>query len=161
MLLSRGIKKKKEKKSWQEKLQDKKDLPKVVRITGKMVGKWGTKEGDTVVIPAPIEVDQIMREVPFGRVITINEIRNILARKHNATIACPIATGIFAWVAAHAAEEQREQTGKDITPWWRTLKSNRELNEKYPGGVENQRKLLESEGHKIIKKGKKWIVVYA
>lgn len=45
-------------KSWQEKLADSKDLPKVVKITGKMSKRWGT---GTVVIPAPVEVDKIMK----------------------------------------------------------------------------------------------------
>jgi len=45
------------KKSWREKLADRKDLPRVERITGRMSKKWG--EG-TVVIPAPEEVDEIM-----------------------------------------------------------------------------------------------------
>lgn len=33
------------------------------------------------------------------------------------------------------------------------------LNEKYTGGIEKQKKLLEDEGHKIIQKGKKFLVV--
>lgn len=33
------------------------------------------------------------------------------------------------------------------------------MNEKYPGGVEAQRELLEREGHKVVQKGKKYIVV--
>jgi alkylated DNA nucleotide flippase Atl1 len=37
----------------------------------------------------------------------------------------------------------------DITPYWRTLKSKGELNEKYPGGVESQAAQLEAEGHTI------------
>ncbi len=93
-------------KSWQEKLADDKDLPRVEKITDKMSKRWG--EG-TFVIPAPREVDEIMREVPEGKLITINQIRQILAKKHNATIACPITTGIFAWIAAHAAEEARAE----------------------------------------------------
>ena len=67
-----------------------------------MKEKWGK---GTIVIPAPIEVDGIMKKVPKGKVITINEIREMLAKEHGATIACPITTGIFAWVSAHAAEE--------------------------------------------------------
>ena len=38
---------------------------------------------------------------------------------------------------------------KDITPYWRTLKSKGELNEKYPGGVEAQATHLREEGHTI------------
>jgi alkylated DNA nucleotide flippase Atl1 len=142
-----------QRKSWQEKLADSKDLPKVVQITEKLSKRWGT---GTVVIPAPMEVDEIMKKVPKGKVITINQIREALARKHGATIGCPITTGIFAWIASHAAEEAAAQGKKDITPYWRTLKSDGELNEKYPGGVEAQAARLKSEGHTIEPaKGKK------
>ena len=72
----------KKKKSWSEKLNDSKDLPKVVEIEGKMSKKWG--EG-TCIIPAPLEVNEIMGKVPKGKLITINEIREILAKKHKAT----------------------------------------------------------------------------
>jgi hypothetical protein len=126
------------KKSWTEKLADSKGLPQVQIITDKMSKRWGT---GTVVIPAPIEVNEIMRKVPAGKLITINEIRAALAKKHKATIGCPITTGIFAWVAAHAAEEQRQEGKEDITPYWRTLKTGGLINEKYPGGVEGQKKL--------------------
>jgi len=144
------------KKSWTEKLADSKGLPKVEKITDKMSKKWGT---GTVVIPAPIEVDAMMKKVPESKLITINEIRVALAKKHNATIGCPMTTGIFAWVAANAAEEQRQQGKKDITSYWRTLKTGGVINAKYPGGVEGQKILLEKEGHEVIQKGKKYVVV--
>jgi alkylated DNA nucleotide flippase Atl1 len=144
------------KKTWSEKLKDDKGLPRVVEITGKMSKRWGT---GTVVIPKPMEVNEIMRSVPKGKLITINEIRAALAKKHGATIGCPITTGIFASIAAHAAEEQRQQGEKDLTPYWRTLKMGGVINEKYPGGVEGQKKLLEKEGHKVVQKGKKYVVV--
>ncbi|MCX7732357.1 MAG: hypothetical protein N2248_04250 [candidate division WOR-3 bacterium] len=97
-------------------------MPKVVEITPKMAGKWGTKVGDTVVIPAPIEVDEIMRMVPKGKLITINYIREILAKRHKATIGCPITTGIFAAIAACAAGEMIREGKRNFTPYWRTLK---------------------------------------
>ncbi len=71
------------KKNWQEKLADDHGLPKVEEIAGKMSTKWGT---GTVCIPAPREVDEIMRQVPKGRLITINQIREMVARKHCATM---------------------------------------------------------------------------
>lgn len=145
----------KSKKSWQEKLHDSKDLPKVVKIEGKMSKKWGT---GTVAIPAPLEVDAIMKKVPKGKVITINEIRAKIAQKHKASIGCPITCGIFAWISAYAAEEAKDQGKKEITPWWRTLKSDGSLNKKYPGGIIKQKKLLEKDGLKIIQKGKKYQV---
>jgi hypothetical protein len=51
------------KKSWVEKLNDSKGLPRVEVITGKMSKRWGT---GTVAIPAPLEVDGLMRRVPKG-----------------------------------------------------------------------------------------------
>ena len=143
-------------KSWSEKLKDSKGLPKVEKISGKMSKRWGS---GTVVIPAPMEVDEIMRRVPEGKLITINEIRAALAKKHGATIGCPITTGIFAWIAANAAEEHRQEGEKDITPYWRTLKTGGVINEKYPGGVEAQKKLLENEGQKVVQKGRKYVVI--
>ena len=50
-------------KSWTEKLADDKGLPIVSRIDGKMSKRWG--EG-TVVIPAPREVDALMRATLGG-----------------------------------------------------------------------------------------------
>jgi len=144
------------KKTWSEKLKDDKGLPQVQKITAKMSKRWGI---GTVVIPAPMEVNEIMRRVPKGKLITINEIRAALAKKHGATIGCPITTGIFAWIAANAAEEQRQKGEKDLTPYWRTLKTGGVINEKYPDGAEGQKKLLEKEGHKVVQKGKKYIVV--
>jgi len=116
-----------------------------------MSKRWGT---GTFVIPAPREVDEIMSRVPRGRLITINEIRALLARKHGTSFSCPITTGIFAWVAAHAAEESAAEGNTDITPYWRTLKSSGELNPKYPSGVEAQAAHLIAEGHTIDRRRK-------
>ena len=137
-------------KTWREKLADDKGLPKVEEITDKMSKRWGM---GTFVIPAPREVDEVMKKVPEGKLITVSEIRVILAKKHGATIGCPLTTGIFAWVAAHAAAEAAAEGKKDITPYWRTLKSGGELNEKYPGGLEAQAAHLREEGH-VIEPGK-------
>ena len=51
----------KKKKSWVEKLHNSKDFPRVEVITEKMSKKWGT---GTVVIPAPLEFDALMKSVP-------------------------------------------------------------------------------------------------
>ncbi len=120
-----------------------------------MSKRWG--EG-TVVIPSPSEVDAIMRQVRPGKLITIDEIRATLAKKHGATIACPITTGIFAWIAAHAAEEAEQEGSHPVTPYWRTLKSGGELNPKYPGGIENVKARLEAEGHSVVQKRKRFFV---
>ncbi len=61
-----------------------------------------------------------------------------------------MGTGIFAAIAARAAEEDAAEGKKEITPWWRTVKVGGALNEKYPGGVEAQAGHLKPEGHEIV-----------
>jgi hypothetical protein len=143
------------KRSWREKLADDKDFPKVAPIEGKLSKRWG--EG-TFVIPAPREVDAAMKKVPRGKLTTIDALRRVLAEKHGATIACPITTGIFAWIAAHAADEAEVDGARRFTPYWRTLKSGGELNPKYPGGIKNLRSRLAAEGHKVVKRGQRYFV---
>jgi hypothetical protein len=145
----------KTKKSWREKLADSKGLPKVSAVSGKMTKRWGTGR---MVIPAPIEVDALMKQVPKGRVVTINELRAVLAARHRANFACPITTGIFSWIAAHAAAEAEAEGKKRVTPYWRTLKTGGGINPKYPGGVEEIARRLRAEGHTVIQKGKRFLV---
>ena len=57
----------------------------------------------------------------------INQIREKLAKRHKATIGCPITTGIFASIAARAAAEELAEGKKHITPYWRTLKIKGEI----------------------------------
>ena len=143
------------KKSWQEKLADDKGFPRVCPIDETRSKRWGT---GTFVIPAPKEVDELMRRVPKGRLITLDELRQLLARRHGATIACPITTGIFAWIAAHAAVEAQAAGAKHTTAYWRTLKTGGELNPKYPGGMAGLTRKLKAEGHRVIRKGKRFFV---
>jgi alkylated DNA nucleotide flippase Atl1 len=143
------------KTSWREKLADDKGLPKVGKVCGKMTKRWGT---GTMVIPAPREVDALMKQVPKGRVVTINALRAALAKKHKADFACPITTGIFSWIAAHAAAEAETEGAKRITPFWRTLKTGGEINPKYPGGIKAIARRLRAEGHKIVHKGRRCLV---
>jgi hypothetical protein len=143
------------KKSWREKLADDKGLPKVSQVTGKLTRRWGT---GTFVIPAPHEVDALMQQVPKGRLVTINELRAALAKKYRTDFACPITTGIFSWIAAHAAAEAEAEGARRVTPYWRTLKTGGELNSKFPGGVAGIAKRLRAEGHRLVAKGKRMLV---
>ncbi len=54
----------------------------------------------------------IMRSVRKAQWITIDEIRQQLAVRHGANFACPITTEIFAWIAAHAADEGEQDAKK-------------------------------------------------
>ena len=116
------------------------------------------KTGDLVVLAAPSEINEIMKKVPKGSLNTINEIFKRLAKKHNVKFCCTLTTGIFIMISANAAEEDKIMSIKRITPYWRTLKMNGFLNDKFPREVKNKKKLLEDEDFKIIQKGKRFFV---
>jgi alkylated DNA nucleotide flippase Atl1 len=152
------------KKTWNEKLEDKKGLPKILKLEKKFpcynaVHKMGTEEGDDIVLVNPSEVVELMKKIPGGKIITIVEICRAIAKKYKVKGCCSLTTGIFIMIAANAAEESLEEGRNLNIPYWRTLKANGFLNEKYPGGQESQKKLLEKEGFKIISRGKRYQVV--
>lgn len=144
-----------QRKSWQEKLADNKGHPTVFKISATQTKRWGT---GTCVIPSPLEVNELMRSVPKGKLTTIDQMRKALAQRHRATIACPITTGIFSWIAAHAAAEAEAEGKKRTTSYWRTLRAGGEINPKYPGGVLKLKRKLAAEGHKIVQKRKRYFV---
>lgn len=98
----------------------------------------------------PIDYDKVMKQIPYGKVITVGEIRTYFAKQNHADFTDPITAGIFASISAWASYQRTENE----TPYWRTLKANGELNPKYPGGIESQKAKLEAEGHTIIQKGR-------
>jgi alkylated DNA nucleotide flippase Atl1 len=142
-------------KTFREKLADDKDFPRVESMSPGMAKQWGP---GTIVIAAASEVDAIMRKVPKGKLRTINQIRDIVARRHGATVGCPITTGIHARIAAGAAGEEEAEGKRRVTPYWRTLKVGGELNAKYPGGLQGQRARLRAEGHRIVTRGTRMYV---
>ena len=143
-----------DKKDFNALLHDNKDMPKFQTITDlKSIEKYG---GDRMYFAPPIDYDKIMKKTPWGKVITVGCIREYFAKVNGADFTEPITAGIFVSIAAWASHQRFE----DKTPYWRTLKANGELNEKYPGGVEAQKEMLEKEGHTIIQKGRKNIRYY-
>jgi alkylated DNA nucleotide flippase Atl1 len=154
-------------KTWFQKLEDKKTLPKVLTLERRFpcynaVHKMGVNIGDPVILVNASEIIPIMAKVPKGRLITIREICQKIARKHRVKGCCTLTTGIFIMTIVNAVEEavaKGDKNGLAKIPYWRTLKADGFLNEKYPGGLEAHKKLLQKEGHKIIARGKKYRVV--
>jgi alkylated DNA nucleotide flippase Atl1 len=141
------------KKTFNEKLNNSGDLPKVIKLTNpRFIERYKT---DTMVIASPLEYDGLMKKVPAGKLTTIDRMMAFMAKKHGAGCACPMTAGIFVNITARASEERE---GKNETPWWRTLKKGGVLNEKFPGGIESQKLRLEAEGHSIFQKGNRHFV---
>ncbi len=118
----------------------------------------GAETGDQIILVNPSEIVPLMQKVPEGRVTTIAEICKSIARNHNVKGCCTLTTGIFIMTAANAVEEAKQENSDMNVPYWRTLKSDGFLNEKYPGGAEAHGKLLENEGLQVSRKGKRFFV---
>lgn len=143
-----------DKKDFNAMLHDKKDMPKIQIITDqKSIEKYG---GSKMYFAPPIDYDKVMKKVTYGKVITVTQIRNYFAKINGADFTEPMTAGMFISLVAWASYQRFE----DKTPYWRTLKTNGELNAKYPGGIQAQKEKLEAEGHTIIQKGRKNIKYY-
>jgi len=70
------------KKTFNEKLNDSKDMPVVKMVSDpKAVARFG---GERMLIAPPLAYDEIMKRVPEGKIITTDRIRDHLARKYDA-----------------------------------------------------------------------------
>ena len=143
-----------EKKDFNAMLRQNKDMPKIQIL--KDPASIQKSAGEKRYFAPPMAYDALMRQVPQGKLLTVGAMREHLAKKAGADFTDPITAGIFVSIAAWASH-QREQ---DKTPYWRTLKANGALNEKYPGGAQAQKEKLEAEGHVVLQKGRKNIKYY-
>lgn len=112
---------------------------------------YAEAKGGSMVVSSPAEVDALVRRIGPGEVVTLDDIRAALARRHKVAVACPVSTAIFANMSARAAEERRArgEPAERLTPWWRVLRKGGFLNPKLPGGVDRQAALLEAEGVRV------------
>jgi len=140
-----------DKKDFNAKLHDSKDMPKIVNLDEKAAERWGGKK---MVIAPPIDYDILIKTVPKGKLVTTAEMRESLAKKYDADITCPLTAGIFVTICAWASYQRKT----DKSPYWRVVKTNGELNPKFPEYPDLQKKLLEDEGFKITEKKGKFFV---
>lgn len=140
-----------ETKDFNAMLNQDRGLPKMQTVTDpQTIEKYG---GRHMYIASPLDYDRVMKQVPFGKVMTVGTIRTCFAKQNGADFTEPMTAGIFVTMAAWASHQRTA----DPTPYWRTLKADGELNDKYPGGSAAQKEKLEAEGHTILQKGRKHV----
>ena len=119
-------------KSWREKIENGQQ-PKLVPVPAKMA-RFGK---GMMLVPTPKLVEELVRRIPKGKLVTVAEIRRKLAADFAADVTCPLTTGIFIRIVAEAAEEERSRSGKRVTPYWRIVRNEGDLISKFPGGLVN------------------------
>jgi len=150
-------------KTWLDKLADKEGMPKILPLEERFpcynaLRKMGVAVGEPVVLVNPREVVALMRQVPHGRLTTLVEICHHLARVHQVKGCCTLTAGIFVMTAANAVFEAGSTQPELDIPYWRILKAEGFLNEKFPGGAAAHKALLEQEGFTVARKGTRFSV---
>ena len=141
------------KKDFNAMMNDSRDMPKIQLVEDeKTVKKYG---GRKMFFAPPIFYNEVMKTVPEGSLVTVGQMREYFARENGADFTDPMTAGIFVNIVAWASYQRNNDT-----PWWRTLKSDGELNAKYPEAADLQKRLLEAEGHTVISKGRTNIKYY-
>jgi hypothetical protein len=135
----------KTRKTWRQKLEENHPAHgKIVEVSPKMQKGFGT---GTMLIPKPLDIDALIRKVQKGKLTTVPQIMDKLAKDAHTSCACPMTTGIFLRIVAEVSEEDSRNGKTELTPYWRVLKSDGSLNIKFPGGTQAAR--LKEEGHSI------------
>jgi hypothetical protein len=99
-----------------------------------------------MLLPSPATVAALIEKVPTRHLITTNLICKKLAQQFNVRGTCPVTTQKALQAVAHDAN-------KEIA-YWRVVKANGGLIDRFPGGVEGQAQRLSQEGFTLDRKGK-------
>jgi hypothetical protein len=130
----------------------------IVRKLPPRVAHWGPP-GASMVISTPREIEEVTLSIRKGKLMTLNGLRQVIAKRHQTTITCPVTTGIFLGIVAKAMAEREMMGVKKVAPWWRIVKTDGSLNDKMPGGLAEHRRRLEAEGFKVVRNGKNGMMV--
>jgi hypothetical protein len=128
------------KKTWTEKLHCDKE-PKIKRIDFNFAD---IPANSNMFIATPQIIDNYIKQIPKGKIVSVQTMRKDLATENKADYTCPVTTGIFLRIVAEANFEKYQQTNsiKNITPFWRVVEPNSTLSEKLTFGKDfiiNQR----------------------
>ena len=94
------------KKDFNGMLQEDKGMPKVQIVTDPAtIRKYG---GERMYFAPPLAYDQMMKQVPEGKVTTVGVLRSYLAQMNGADFTEPITAGAFVSIAAWASEQRAE-----------------------------------------------------
>src|SRR5687767_1183221 len=115
-------------KTWTDKVNAEK-IHEVKRLDKKFADM---PEGCKMLIATPKIVEEYVKQIPKGKSVSMQTMRNDLASEYRAEYTCPVTSGIFLRMVSEAAYEQIQQ-GKPLSkvaPFWRIVEENSALNKK-------------------------------
>jgi hypothetical protein len=106
-------------KSWAEK-RDGAPAPHVSILPKPFMG---APAGSILLVASPQVVKAYIEAIPPGETRSVAEMRQDLARAHNADVTCPTSTGIFVRIVAEAALEDIHSGTPlaAVPPFWRVI----------------------------------------
>jgi hypothetical protein len=135
--------------TWQEKFE-RPAGPKIVKVPPTMVRQAGPGR---MLIATPRLIDALVRRIPSRKLATMAQLMDRLARDHDCERTCPMTAGIFMRIVAEKAEEDLATGSRQVAPYWRVIKTDGSLNDRFPGGVKRQAGMLKAEGHEFATRG--------
>jgi hypothetical protein len=91
-----------------------------------------------MLVSNPREVDGYIRTLQPGTRASLPGLRQALAERHGADLACPLSTEIFVRIAAECALEELAlgKPENEVAPFWRTIDPKSPLARKLSCGAE-------------------------
>lgn len=93
-----------------------------------------------MVKPSPETVKSVVRKIRKGKLVTLNQLREKIAKDFSVQTACPAST---------TKSLQILSKEDDSICYWRVIKQKGELIAQFPNGVKGHAVLLEKEGFEI------------
>ncbi len=81
------------------------------------------KAGQTIIIPSFTDIYDYIQHIPAGERRSVKDLRQFLAQKYGADVACPIVCGMGVRICAEYGYEQYSQGDslETIVPFWRII----------------------------------------
>ena len=108
----------------------------------------GMKEGQMMLRPTPLMVDQQIRKIPRFESISVKTLRQRLADESGVDVTCPITVGFHLRTIAEAANEALHNGAQieDVTPFWRVMDSRTPSSARLSFDTAIIKKMREAEG---------------
>lgn len=93
--------------------------------------------GTSVLIPSPADIEVEINAIASDTTVSLTELRDALAERHNADGTCPVMCGMNLRVVAEVTFEALDGgvDATELTPVWNAIAPDSALAGKVPGGA--------------------------